>query len=269
MALGRLRTLPHAASLAVHLVHVVAVPTLTPLPVARDIARRELQKLVLLAKRRYPRTRVTSEISSGRPADEIVRIGRTRNAEVIVAGRRGAGGFPRLLLGSTAERLVRLSPIPVLLVSPQSAAYKRVLMPLDVTENVTPLIRSAIQLLPSATTIDLLHVYWAFGEGYLRFGGASKHVIANHRRMVREQAAEALTPVEQTLNRAGFRTSSTLLQGDPRQIIPRVMRARKPDLVIIGNHARNALGRALIGNAGRQILASAQCDLFLVPISVR
>ena len=189
VALGRLRTLPRGGSVALHLVHVVAVPTLTPLPMARELAGRELRKLMIQARRRFARARVTSEISSGRPADEIVRIARIRKADVIVAGRRGAGGFPRLLLGSTAERLVRLSPIPVLLVSRQSTAYKRVLMPLDVTENVTP-----------------------------------------------------------------------------RQIIPRVIRARRPDLVMIGNHGRTALGRALIGNAAREVLASTTCDLFLVPI---
>lgn len=266
LALGRLRTLPRARSIAVHLVHVVAVPTLTPLPVARELAGHELRKLVIHAKRRFARARVTSEISNGRPADEIVRIARTRNAEVIVAGRRGVGGFPRLLLGSTAERLVRLSPIPVLLVSPQSTAYKRVLMPLDVTENVAPVLQAAIRLLPSTATIDLLHAYWAYGEGYLRFGGASKQTIANHRKMVREQAADRLAPIERMLNRARFSTAASLLHGDPRQIIPRVIRARKPDLVVIGNHGRNALSRALIGNAGREVLASTTCDLFLVPI---
>ena len=37
-------------------------------------------------------------------------------AEMVVVGRRGAGGFRGLLSGSTADQVVRYSPIPVVVV---------------------------------------------------------------------------------------------------------------------------------------------------------
>lgn len=266
-ALGRLRSLPLARSTSVHLVHVIAAPTLVPLAVARQMAGERLTGLVKQTRRRSAGARVTFEITSGRPADELVRIARQRRADLIVAGRRGAGGFPRLLLGSTAERLTRLSIAPLLLIADARPAYRRVLLPLDVTENVEPIVRAAMQLLPASARLDLLHVYWAFGEGYLRFGGASPKAIHAHRRMVRTQAEEGIEPILQSLAGAGFRATSILLNGDPRQVVPRVIRARKPDLIVIGNHGRNALSRALIGSAAREVLACAKCDVFLVPVA--
>jgi nucleotide-binding universal stress UspA family protein len=266
-ALGRLRALPLASSPVIHLVHAVPVPTLTPLPVAKEMAEAELRKLTPIVRRHFTRARVTTDVSSGRPADEIARIARERQAELIVAGRRGAGGFPRLMLGSTAERLLRVSRAPVLLVAPDSAAYKHVLMPLDVTEDVAPVLRLAARLLPSAAFIEMLHVYWVYGAGYLAIGGAPRHVIANHRRRVRQQADDAAAPIVRWLKQAGFRATVRLLNGDPRRIVERVLRAEEPDLVVIGNHAQNAVSRALLGSVAAHVLKIATCDILLVPVA--
>lgn len=265
--IARLRTAALATSPALHMVHVVAVPTLTPLPVARQLARAKLDALVKQVQRQFRRARVTSEISSGRPADEIVRIARERKAELIVAGRRGAGGFPRLMLGSTAERMVRLAPVPVLLVSGESTTWKRVIMPVDVTEDVSPLVDATVRLLPPATAIDLLHVYWVYGAGYLALGGASKSRIAAHRRSLRQQAEEAAGPIAAALRRAGLRPAAKLIEGDPRRVVERVLRAFDPGLVVIGNHAKNAVSRALLGSVAAQVLRSSARDIFLVPIN--
>jgi nucleotide-binding universal stress UspA family protein len=41
-----------------------------------------------------------------------------RDADVVVMGTRGRRGVARALLGSVAEKVVRLSPVPVLVVPP-------------------------------------------------------------------------------------------------------------------------------------------------------
>ena len=50
----------------------------------------------------------------GVPADKIVEVARDRHVDVIVMGTQGRTGLPHLLLGSVAERVVRLAPCPVL-----------------------------------------------------------------------------------------------------------------------------------------------------------
>ena len=54
--------------------------------------------------------------SSGRPADELVRAAKAWSADVIVMGTHGRRGLKRLALGSDAELVLRLSPVPVLMV---------------------------------------------------------------------------------------------------------------------------------------------------------
>ena len=58
---------------------------------------------------------------SGRPAREIVRYAQDHGVDLIVVGTHGRTGVTRVLLGSVAEAVVRLSSCPVLAVP--SAAW--------------------------------------------------------------------------------------------------------------------------------------------------
>ena len=57
-----------------------------------------------------------AEVRRGRPDDEILAYAAEIDASLLVVGRQGTAGLPRALLGSTADRLARLSPIPVVIV---------------------------------------------------------------------------------------------------------------------------------------------------------
>jgi len=52
----------------------------------------------------------------GLPWQRIVEVAREHNIDLIVAGTGGRRGLARVLLGSTAERIVRHAPCPVLVV---------------------------------------------------------------------------------------------------------------------------------------------------------
>jgi len=58
----------------------------------------------------------TSEIVWGRPSDALVDAAKRTKASLLVLGTHGRGALEKLLIGSTAERVLRLSPVPVLTV---------------------------------------------------------------------------------------------------------------------------------------------------------
>jgi nucleotide-binding universal stress UspA family protein len=62
------------------------------------------------------RSRCTVEeiVAAGKPHREIARIAREEGAELIVLGAQGADALDLLIFGSTARRVVRVSPCPVL-----------------------------------------------------------------------------------------------------------------------------------------------------------
>ncbi len=72
----------------------------------------ELQKA--LVKYSGKGHRFKPHVSVGEPVDEILAIGREHSADLIVMGARGHSRMTRLLTGSKAEALFRLSSTPIL-----------------------------------------------------------------------------------------------------------------------------------------------------------
>jgi len=59
-----------------------------------------------------------AHVHHGKGAQTLVEA--SRHAELVVVSRRGQGGFVNLLLGSTADQVVRYSACAVLVVRPSS-----------------------------------------------------------------------------------------------------------------------------------------------------
>jgi nucleotide-binding universal stress UspA family protein len=65
---------------------------------------------------------VEGVLAQGRPWESILRFARERGADLIVMGTHGRRGVPRALLGSVAEKVLRSSPVPVVVVFLQDEA---------------------------------------------------------------------------------------------------------------------------------------------------
>lgn len=75
-------------------------------------ARRHLEKIVL---EQVPAdVPVDAEILSGNAVDEIIRFSGDVNADLIIMATHGRGGLSHMLMGSTAEHIVRKAHCPVL-----------------------------------------------------------------------------------------------------------------------------------------------------------
>jgi len=93
---------------------------LFPVPMAEvfdeisGYAKAELAKLG--AEAREKGIRVRELVVQGKPSAEIVRVAREETADMIVLGTHGKGMLDKALFGSTAERVIRRAPCPVLTV---------------------------------------------------------------------------------------------------------------------------------------------------------
>ena len=78
-------------------------------------ATEELETLLSKTRLRYPKTEAMTV--SAEPWETILAVAKSRDADLIVMGTHGRRGLSRVFLGSVAEKVVRLSPIPVLTIS--------------------------------------------------------------------------------------------------------------------------------------------------------
>jgi len=84
----------------------------------RAEAHEESKRLLsALAKRRVrPHVPVRHYLVKGAPSAKIVEMASRTNADLIVMGSEGRSGMKRLLVGSVAEKVIRLARCPVLVV---------------------------------------------------------------------------------------------------------------------------------------------------------
>ena len=115
--------LAQATGGALLLLHVVPPPSLLEQMAgggdARDAATRtwvDERLRDMLAHEVPPQIASRAVQRSGSPAHEIVAVARDERASLIVVATRGQGGLANALTGSTAERVVREAPCPVLTV---------------------------------------------------------------------------------------------------------------------------------------------------------
>jgi nucleotide-binding universal stress UspA family protein len=66
---------------------------------------------------------------AGRPATEIVGFASRPEVDLLVIASRGLSGVRRLLVGSTAEEVMRLAPVPVLVLPPAEETDRPAALP--------------------------------------------------------------------------------------------------------------------------------------------
>jgi universal stress protein A len=103
------------------LLHVIEVPAYAievslPLEALERDARRELA--LLLPEAEVAHVAVTRLVNMGVPAQTILETATSEEVDLIVMATHGRTGLGHLVLGSVAERVVRLAPCPVLTIRP-------------------------------------------------------------------------------------------------------------------------------------------------------
>lgn len=66
-------------------------------------------------------TEFEQRLIDGSPVDVLLRVARDVDAGTVVIGRRGIGGRPELLLGSTAHQVIEHAHCAVLVIPPKAA----------------------------------------------------------------------------------------------------------------------------------------------------
>ena len=93
--------------------------TLSLAEVSQNQARAELAKIL---ERLGPAgAELTARVAVGSPAAEVVKTALCDEHDLIVMGTRGRSGLSHVVIGSVAEKVVRLAPCPVLVIPPADA----------------------------------------------------------------------------------------------------------------------------------------------------
>ena len=201
--------------------------------------------------------------ADGPVIDRILAEADARGAGLLVLGARGTGFLRRLVLGTTAERLLRRTTRPLLVVrQPPHEPYRRALVAVDGSPWSRPALMLARRVAPHARLV-LLSVYEVpFGEK-LRFAGVDEGTVAGYREQARTAATRA---VHELADRCGLRATQwepCIVEGDASLRIVEQEQQLACDLVVLGKHGRAATVDLLLGSTTKHVLAEGAADVLV------
>jgi universal stress protein A len=236
---------------------------------------REMERFVeeTFAHRARPAVRTRFESVTGKPAAEILGLAARAHAHVIVMGSHGATGVRKLFFGSTTERVLRETTVPVL-VTPASDAgpallpdirktIRHVVAPVDLSPATDHQVRVACGL-ARALDVSLVVVHVVEPVRSARPGFRPRPNVDSERRDRAERELETLIDAM-----APVKAEALVVFGEPSEEIAKVAHDRDAGLIVMGLHASPLLGPRM-GSVTYRVLCLAHVLLLaLPPVPVR
>lgn len=211
----------------------------------------------------------TAHLAPGHAHEVILRRAAEVGADLLVIGPHREPPA-RQVLGATADRIVRGSDVPCLVVhGPVSLPLRRVLVPSDLSGAAQgaldlALVWAAALRLPSGaaarTRVEVLHVLAPSTAGADASGASRGHEAA---RALRAQISAAS-------ERTGCATQLEVAEevvagGSAADEILRRARDRRVDLLVLGTRGEGETAAGAIGSVSAAVARRAECPVLLVP----
>jgi len=203
---------------------------------------------------------------------EICRLAQQIPADLIVMPTHGYTGLKRVLLGSTAERVVRYAPCPVFIVREKKQRSKTgrglsistILVPVDFSSSSRQGLHYAIGFANEfAARMILLHAVYL---GYIYSSEEPAiYDIPGLQKVARENAEQQMRKLVRTVNFGSAKTETMFTEGSPVQDICAFAKDHDTDLIITSTHGLTGLKRVLIGSIAEKVLRHAPCSVLVVP----
>ena len=212
-------------------------------------------------------------IRGGRPYQEIARLACEIKADLIVLATRGHSGLKHLLLGSTAERVIRNAPCPVLVVrkrkqkskaASNSFAIRTVLVPTDFSQcSLAGTEYAAFLARKLGARLRLFHAIYPY-TNYVFVDRAGVR-LSGLAEAVEETARQEIDALKQMDFLRGVSVQTEILPGPPVDEICAMAGERDVDLIVTSTHGRTGLKHALIGSVAEHVVRYAERPVLVVP----
>jgi len=199
---------------------------------------------------------VTPLLAFGRPEQEIVRCADQQGADLIAMSTHGRSDLARMLVGSVTDRVIRTSPVPVLVLHPPTMAIDRVsaptgrklrvLAPLDGSAFAEEAVNMAVSLLsPERIELSIACVV-----------GTPQRETPVAREILDEAAAR--------LEKPGLGITTTILVGATAAQINAFAIEGGHDLIVMSTHGHGMLTRTLVGSVTDQMVRISEVPVLVI-----
>lgn len=194
----------------------------------------------------------------------VCKVAEELRAHLIAVGTHGRTGIRWLLMGSTAENIIRQSSIDVLVARRHHVShggYRRILVATDFTPLADRALDRAIDLAADGATIDVVHYFGMRAPGGV-FGGSPYipfELEEDVERAARQKGEALLASRRQDRLTMNF----TGVLGEPGLNLVHRLEDGRYDLAALGSHGRRGAKRLVFGSVAIKVMKRAPCSVLI------
>ena len=197
-------------------------------------------------------------------ADKILSFAEANSVDLVVMGSHGRRGFSRALLGSEAERVLRLATCPVLTVSSKMThglrrTPERVLVPIDFSATSDRALEAGIALAKEfGAAIDVAHVFDEPVVPPFLMDHTGSYISTDPKMKDR-----CVASLDETLARHSIDGEVTkhVLEGRVAPTIAELAEKVSADLIVVGTRGLSGLDFVLLGSTASHLLRLSPCPV--------
>lgn len=248
-----------------------------PLPSLEGLKQKEIkaaeglvEETVEQLKKTHPHAIVTGVVVDGYASDEILRMSKEWQADLVMVGSHGRSGIEYLLLGSVSRRIFLEAQCAVRIVRRRSDEHIKndvchVILALDDSEHSAKLIEHVLEFPWSSNVcFKCIHVVPKEGQRMLSDAdGMFGQMLVQHYTDIVAGKLGWLEAAAAKLNNAfGKKIAfADVLRGDTRKVILDLAKNWPADLIMVGSHGRRGIEKAVLGSVSEAVATHAGCSV--------
>lgn len=201
------------------------------------------------------------------PFEGIVATARSQKADLLVIGPHRRQILCDAFVGTTAERVIRHSPVPVLMANASPLApYRRVLAAFDRSQQSAAALSALARLdLAAGAELTLFQAIDVPEVALMMRATTPAHQINFHIEKREAAASEDLRGFAGALPLSPRYCMARFAVGTTAMAILQASVKAEADLIVMGTRGQSGLGRFLLGSVAEAVLRSATIDVLVVP----
>lgn len=216
-------------------------------------------------------------VKKGFPGEEILKIIRTKNVDLVVLGTRGYSKTTGFLLGSVSQWVLQESPCSVLIARSMPREKRNVSgMNLLLATDGSSDSRAAVDFVktvefPAFSHLTILHVIKKHvyeTEQALTSNSKQENELAKLAEELLEirgrEGAKLLAQTRKALSSQGLTIQERLVYGNPAAEILKAARYMRADLIVMGSRGSAGFKRAFLGSVSNRVVHSAGCSVAVI-----
>ncbi len=203
----------------------------------------------------------------GEPCQTISEVAEELQADLIIVG-----SFRRQLLrdtfvGTTVERVIRMSRRPVLMVNRKADdLYHKTLLAVDLSPISENVLSTAEKFgLLASTECSLAHAFVAVPQDRMAYAGPDRELTPEEVEACRQAVLPDIDKLVSTKTWAKGKPEIILEEGNAIKLVANSVKTTEADVLVIGVQGYGAVKRLLIGSVAKQLLSQVECDILAVP----